>query len=104
MHGRISSEIPGTTFHAPGFGHVGPNAGTDQVHYSLQGKGCEPNPAAVYTGRWGQDIRAGAWGRLGGVWSKISKNFKPTQALNFSVIQRKRNLGVEVPNAEVLGV
>jgi hypothetical protein len=48
MCGRASSEIPGTAFHTPGFGHVGPNAGTDQVHCSLQGRGCKPNPAAIY--------------------------------------------------------
>ena len=48
MCGRASSDIPGTAFHTPGFGHVGPNAGTDQVHCSLQGGGCKPNPAAIY--------------------------------------------------------
>jgi|MEHZ01.3.fsa_nt_MEHZ010980275.1_1 hypothetical protein len=60
MCGRASSEIPGTAFHTPGFGHVGPNAGTDQVHCSLQGRGCKPNPAAIYqillAGRSGGEV------------------------------------------------
>ena len=63
MCGRASSEIPGTAFHTPGFGHVGPNAGTDQVHCSLQGKGCEPNPAAVYIREMGARHQSGGMGK-----------------------------------------